>query len=812
MAEWNSMLIPRVLDRKSNSVVIVAVILVYCCMIQELLMAQSVEQMQPSYVHTALYGVVAVETGDLYAAGTNSTLLRSTDQGASWSLVALGDHRMHFRKLVTDGADLYLLAASAISAGHHELWPDGYSWSLFRFDTQAQSLSHVPYPLFEVTINDRLYEFGHADLVANSAALYLTYCSADGKRSRLLRSRDKGVHWSDLGIPDSTSNEHCFLYTQPDGDDLVVYQKYHPDNNLYLSTDGGESWKTRSSPDTHLSSIAYLGEGYMLAQSSETNGILISDSTGTWEHRGFPPFSKISSATFVERGELYVCSTDGGVFRSEDDGASWVMLKPELKASRLDHYQYSCTMLGTDIMVAVNTHGNIIVTQDGGLSWNEPRYRPEIFSYVRMADALHGYVHLRNTDEGYSYNLLTRDGFETLEPFPVYPLSEPAIQSPATWYSIGYYGLHSDSLVCVSRDGGVHWELVFQRPGITAYASEIDVADSSSYAVVTSDGLYFTEDQGQTWSHILSAGWSNKNFPQRVVVPDTGPVWLLTGAGSLSNTSFSIFRSDSTRRSWDTVYVIPDSLRYVPGTSSIGTTWGFEDLCVLPDGGVYATYFRDVPEINRDELHVLYSSDLGATWQHWTTKTPVSEYLTIGNAMGPDAAILANGGMLTDVHGEPQNLILPMQLLASTDGMGNAQVILDHALTVNVDNTSYIEKADENTAYYVTGSAIFRITFPEVTSVQSPKPPPLPLSIAVPYPQPVSPNRVVYIEIDVPIQGRVLTEVFDMLGRRRAIVFDGEIEAGERILNWTPAGLERGLYMLNLRTAHGAVASKIIIQ
>ena len=812
MAEWNRMLIPRVFNRKFNSFVIVAVALVYCCMIQELLVAQSVEQVQPSYVHTALYGVVAVETGDLYAAGSNTTLLRSMDQGASWNLVSLGDHRMHFRKLVTDGTDLYLLAASAISAGHQEFWPDGYSWSLFRFDTQMQSLSHVPYPLYEVKMNDRLYEFGHADLVATSTALYLTYCSADGRRSRLLRSRDEGVHWSDLVMPDSTSNGHSFLYTQQGRDDLVLYQKYHPDNNFYLSTDGGESWKTRSSPDTHLSSIAYLGEGCILAQSYETNGILISDSTGTWEHRGFPPFSKISSAAFVEWEELYVCSTDGGVFRSTDDGASWVMLKPELKASRSDHYQYSCTMLGTDNMIAANTHGNITVTQDGGLSWIEPRYRPEIFSHVRMADAMHGYVHLRHIDEGYSYNMLTRDGFETLEPLPAYPLSEPTLQSAGVWYSLGYYGLHSDSLLCVSRDGGAHWELVFQQPGIMAYASEIDVADSNSYAVVTSEGLYFTEDQGQTWSHILSAQWSNKNFPKRVVVSDAGPVWLLTGAGSLSGTSFSLVRSDRARRSWDTVYVIPDSLRY-ESSDRIGKTSGFEDLCILPDGSVYTTYFRDVPEINRDELHVLYSNDLGTTWQHWTTKTPVSKYLTIGNAMGPDAALLGNGSMVTDVHGIGQNLIIPMQLLGSTDGMGNAEVILDHALTMNVDNTSFIEKADVNTAYYVTGSAIFRITTPEVTSVSSPERPPLPLSIGTPYPHPISrstESTTLFIQSEHASQ--VTMTVHDLAGRELGRLFDGELGPEGRHLTWSIRTLTPGTYLLQLASEEGVCRRKVVVE
>ena len=82
-----------------------------------LLTAQQVEHVYPDYDHNSLFGAVVTDNGDFYAAGSNSTLLRSTDDGFSWEQVPMNGHCLHIHKLVSDGTDLYLLTY-AVSYTH----------------------------------------------------------------------------------------------------------------------------------------------------------------------------------------------------------------------------------------------------------------------------------------------------------------------------------------------------------------------------------------------------------------------------------------------------------------------------------------------------------------------------------------------------------------------------------------------------------------------------------------------------------------------------------------------------------------------
>ncbi len=101
--------------------------------------AQQVERVYPDYDHSALLGVAVTDAGDFYAAGSNNTLIRSTDGGMIWEQLPMGEHRMHITHLTSDGNDVYFLAAPYETEGHPELWPDEYERQLFRFDRQSMA-------------------------------------------------------------------------------------------------------------------------------------------------------------------------------------------------------------------------------------------------------------------------------------------------------------------------------------------------------------------------------------------------------------------------------------------------------------------------------------------------------------------------------------------------------------------------------------------------------------------------------------------------------------------------------------------------
>ena len=806
-----SLLIKRCASRIGTVQSILALVLMCVSIGTRITGAQTVEQVYPHYRHDALFGVVRMEAGQFFAAGANAALLCSTDDGGTWERTALGNHQMDFLDIVVNGTDIYLLAAAPISMGQKELWPDGYSMILFRYNTQTHGLVPVPFPLYDREQNDRLFDFRYFDLEANGGTLYLSYA---GSRSRALFSRDGGVHWEDIDVPDSLGMyDLCHFYTCEDSRDILIYRPNSkmPEKKFHRSTDGGVSWNTHAGTDISLQSIVYLGDGRILAQSSATWGLLRYEANGEWKEVGFPPFNRISGVTRSKSGTIFVCSADGGVFRSDDDGDSWLLLKSELKAGWQNHYHFTCTAYGESGCIAVNTHGNILLTSDGGASWDAPRYRAEVFEDGQMVDERHGYVRVRNDDESLDYAMLTRDGFATLEEFPQYPLAFPILQTGTLWYSPSWYGGTGDTLLCVSRDGGVSWESAFRQRGLAAFPSIVESADTNVYALSTSAGLYYTGDQGENWSRILDAEWHGEDFPKNVVIPDgKAPIWMLTN-GVNNASAYSIVRSDSTRRIWDTVRTIPTHLRW-DETTIKGRTLGFEDLSVLTDGSIYTVYLLDIVDIARDELHVLYSNDQGASWQEWITQIPVSQHLKVGQAAGADVALLSNGGMLTNAS-YYLTYIEPMQFLISTDGLGSANAVLERSQVRNVDPFVSFTKATDNTAYLITGKAIYRITFPEVTSAPTAPIPPLPLSIATPYPHPVSKDAAsTTLFIQSERNEHVQMTVHDLSGRELKLLFSGELAAEGRYITWTTEGLTPGTYLLQLASSEGVCRRKVVVE
>ncbi|MGB5075718.1 MAG: T9SS type A sorting domain-containing protein, partial [Bacteroidota bacterium] len=46
--------------------------------------------------------------------------------------------------------------------------------------------------------------------------------------------------------------------------------------------------------------------------------------------------------------------------------------------------------------------------------------------------------------------------------------------------------------------------------------------------------------------------------------------------------------------------------------------------------------------------------------------------------------------------------------------------------------------------------------------------------------------------------GSARLELYDLLGRRRAVLFDGHSDAARRTVSWSAGGVEAGVYVLRL--------------
>ncbi len=82
-------------------------------------------------------------------------------------------------------------------------------------------------------------------------------------------------------------------------------------------------------------------------------------------------------------------------------------------------------------------------------------------------------------------------------------------------------------------------------------------------------------------------------------------------------------------------------------------------------------------------------------------------------------------------------------------------------------------------------------------------------SLAEPFPNPF--NAAVHVQIGVPHQEAVRVEVFDVLGRRVAVLVDEELPPGFHRLVWRPERAAAGLYLVRLRTATGTTAVRKVL-
>jgi hypothetical protein len=53
--------------------------------------------------------------------------------------------------------------------------------------------------------------------------------------------------------------------------------------------------------------------------------------------------------------------------------------------------------------------------------------------------------------------------------------------------------------------------------------------------------------------------------------------------------------------------------------------------------------------------------------------------------------------------------------------------------------------------------------------------------------------------------------VYDILGRKTADLFDGDLSAGEKSMLWKPENLSDGVYLVRIDTPYGSHTTKVLL-
>jgi hypothetical protein len=213
---------------------------------------------------------------------------------------------------------------------------------------------------------------------------------------------------------------------------------------------------------------------------------------------------------------------------------------------------------------------------------------------------------------------------------------------------------------------------------------------------------------------------------------------------------------------------------------------------VLPEGGIF---------VLSDE-RIYHSSDDGSTWENWEAIAPLNARTVQFTKL---EGIEAGGMQNLYWYGAQSNIN------TTSDGWRTRHLEWSFGFEI-VRSYTYTFFLDRQHMWIYGMNAMYRSTNGGVNwTTVTPSIPQSPRIISS-WPQPVSRGGMMSTEIELSRPGLVRIELYDLLGRRWAVVWDAEVTATRRTVQWSTAALERGVYVLLMVTTGGTASGRVVVR
>lgn len=351
-----------------------------------------------------------------------------------------------------------------------------------------------------------------------------------------------------------------------------------------LGPDGGEGWSVAVDPVN--ADVVYLG----------TRGGVFKSTDGgeTWAaaSAGLPPEGAWVRAILVRPGAVFAGTQDGVIYRSTNGGASWVRSSTGISSIPPEHGP-GIGSLSSDpkrpARIWAGARKGLYSSTDNGATWTT-RYvgRPFDNPVTGIAiDPVNGQIYIASSRRGvYTSTNLGKSWTQVSSGLRGASYSDLVLdpQNPAILHVAAATGLWR------SDNRGGRWTRV---PAVSGLVSALVYQGSRLYAASMTAGLFYSDDQGRTWTATLEK-------PGGLVADlAAGSIELHAASSFVGVPSFGgvpVYRSLDRGETWEASHRGVDSL-------------GVRAVTVSPaDGNVLYAYGW--------EAGMFKSLDRGATWQH----------------------------------------------------------------------------------------------------------------------------------------------------------------------------------------------------
>jgi photosystem II stability/assembly factor-like uncharacterized protein len=470
---------------------------------------------------------------------------------------------------------------------------------------------------------------------------------AVGDAGTIWRSPDAGAHWVQVSFQSSASAWRGVAFSG--GAATAV-----GDNGLISrSTDGGATWTPAVTDDNvdRLYGVAFNANGVGIAVGTSGAVLRSVDNGASWM-RVRTSFENLGSVAFASTSTVVAADLDGRILRSVDAGLTWTQVS-NLIINGVSPSQGSLTFDGAGHgVLTLDRPGTLdaiwLTSSDAGATWspNGGTYKSDAVAFspdgsVLAAAGAQGWLQT-STDLGMTVVDRTSGHHEVFW--------DIAHGSNSLIVAVGEKGA-----ILRSTDAGRTWAPPTSTPATRPYLTSVAFASPTVAVAATSDGtVWRTVDSGQTWAEIDVL--NGREYLQQVLFT-SATHGILTGMFA-----HDFYLTDDAGATWQPQPLVPTGINWFRMAFSsplVGVEVGASAARTTTDGGATWTLGSVPAESTLVCVAMLDANTVFASGQDDAVRsldgghsyTTQGDRLTDASGIGRMAFANANDGLLTTFVG-----------------------------------------------------------------------------------------------------------------------------------------------------------------